>query len=208
VERQSQSIGTVTLTSGAPTGGAVVALESSNRDVVKVPASVMVPAGSTSATFTIETSTVTSTTRVNVTAQYLGVSATTIVTVMPTVARAAFTVTSPTYGADSCRLVQSGQSFDCLLDGSASQGILQLWTWTLGIGTGRIREVRTTAVLTPDTQSGCNFVEGGSTNTDSSGRRYVEMTIELVVEDREGLRSPAVTRAVRLYPEQLCGYSF
>src|SRR5262249_17830760 len=57
----NSSQGTVTLTSGAPAGGAVVSLSSSNA-VATVPASVTVAAGATSATFTIATSTVTAST--------------------------------------------------------------------------------------------------------------------------------------------------
>jgi hypothetical protein len=47
------SMGTVTLTGPAPTGGKSVALSSSNTSRVTVPASVNVPAGQTSANFTI-----------------------------------------------------------------------------------------------------------------------------------------------------------
>lgn len=48
--------GTATLTSGAPAGGVVVDLSSDNPAVATVPASVTVPAGSTSATFPVSTS--------------------------------------------------------------------------------------------------------------------------------------------------------
>ncbi len=50
------SQGTVTLSSPAPAGGVVVALSSLNTAVAQVPASVTVPAGASSATFTISTS--------------------------------------------------------------------------------------------------------------------------------------------------------
>ncbi|PYN90011.1 MAG: hypothetical protein DMD87_03420 [Candidatus Rokuibacteriota bacterium] len=56
------SIGTVTLSAAAPAGGAEVPLSSSNAAVATVPASVTVPAGSTSANFTVSTSLVTSAT--------------------------------------------------------------------------------------------------------------------------------------------------
>lgn len=38
--------------------------------------------------------------------------------------------------------------------------------------------------------------------------RYIQMTIELTVEDRAGNRTTAVRRAVKLYPNQLCGFSY
>ena len=49
------STGTVTLPSAAPSGGAVVSLSSNQPGAASVPASVTVPAGSTSASFTITT---------------------------------------------------------------------------------------------------------------------------------------------------------
>lgn len=51
--------GTVTLSSAAPTGGFVIDLSSDNTAAATVPPSVTVPAGSTSATFTVSTKAVT-----------------------------------------------------------------------------------------------------------------------------------------------------
>ncbi len=77
------SQGTVRLTSGAPSGGAVVTLSSANTSVVPVPASVTVAAGASSATFNVNTSAVTANTSVTITATYAGVSRTTTLTVTP-----------------------------------------------------------------------------------------------------------------------------
>jgi uncharacterized protein (TIGR03790 family) len=68
-------IGTVTLDHPAPTGGTVVNLSSSMTSLATVPASVTVPAGSTTATFTIATAAtppVTSDTPVRITASSVG----------------------------------------------------------------------------------------------------------------------------------------
>ena len=51
----NSSVGTVTLTAPAPTGGLVVALSSSNSSKAAVPATVTVLAGSTTATFNVTT---------------------------------------------------------------------------------------------------------------------------------------------------------
>ncbi|HET9046104.1 MAG TPA: hypothetical protein VFO33_04030 [Casimicrobiaceae bacterium] len=51
----ADGIGTVTLDRAAPTGGATVALASSATSVASVPATVVVPAGATSATFVVKT---------------------------------------------------------------------------------------------------------------------------------------------------------
>jgi hypothetical protein len=77
------STGTVTLTSGAPSGGAVVTLSSANPSVAAVPASVTVAAGASSVTFAVTTSSVTTNTSVGITATYAGVSRTTTLTITP-----------------------------------------------------------------------------------------------------------------------------
>lgn len=63
----STSIGTVALSSGAPSGGMSITL-SSNLAAATVPSSVAVPGGASTASFTITTSTVTSSTAVTITA--------------------------------------------------------------------------------------------------------------------------------------------
>jgi hypothetical protein len=75
--------GTVTLTSGAPSGGALVSLSSANPSVAGVPASVTVAASASSVTFAVTTSAVTTNTSVTITATYGGVSRTTTLTVTP-----------------------------------------------------------------------------------------------------------------------------
>ena len=79
----NKATGTVTLTSAAPSGGAVVTLSSANPSVAAVPVSVTVAAGASSVTFTVTTSAVTANTSVVITATYGGVSRTTTLTVTP-----------------------------------------------------------------------------------------------------------------------------
>lgn len=79
----NKATGTVTLTSAAPSGGAVVTLSSANPSVAAVPASVTVAAGASSVTFTVTTSAVTANTSVSITATYGGVTRTTTLTVTP-----------------------------------------------------------------------------------------------------------------------------
>lgn len=74
--------GTVTLTAAAPVGGAAVTLLSDNGTAI-VPATVTVPAGYTSAGFTIRTTPVTARTVANLTASYAGASKTATLTVLP-----------------------------------------------------------------------------------------------------------------------------
>jgi len=76
--------GVVTLSSGAPAGGAVVTLQSSDTSVATIPASVLVAAGSTSATFTVTTRATGGAFQLTISATYGGVTRTTNLTVSGT----------------------------------------------------------------------------------------------------------------------------
>ena len=78
----NSSVGTVTLTSAAPSGGALVSLSSANG-AVSVPGSVSVGMGATSATFGITTSVVSTPTLTTVSATYGGATKSTTFTVNP-----------------------------------------------------------------------------------------------------------------------------
>jgi hypothetical protein len=88
----NSSIGTVTLTSPAPSGGAVVSLSSASG-AVTVPGSVSVGLGASSATFGIATSVVSTPTSTTLSATYGGVTKTTTFTVNPALAPALATFT-------------------------------------------------------------------------------------------------------------------
>jgi FG-GAP-like repeat/FG-GAP repeat len=74
---------TVTLTSAAPAGGAVVTLSSSNATLATVPPSVTVPAGSTFTIFAVGTASVTATTQATITGTFGGATRTALLTVTP-----------------------------------------------------------------------------------------------------------------------------
>ncbi len=82
----NSSTGTVTLDLPAPAGGALVSLSSSNTAAAPVPATVTVPAGQTSATFSVTTSPVSADTPVTITGGYNGVERTALLTVTAPVA--------------------------------------------------------------------------------------------------------------------------
>jgi len=73
--------GFVSLSAGAPAGGAVVALSSSDPAVASLPSSVTVGAGSTASGFTVATSAVSTTRSVTISATYNGVTRTAALTV-------------------------------------------------------------------------------------------------------------------------------
>lgn len=103
----NNSTGTVVLNNPAPNGGAVVSLSSANTSVVTVPSSVTVAAGATKANFTVRSSSVSSTTAVNLSATYRGVVAPAILTVNgsggsgPTLSSLTLNPTSVTGGTSS-----------------------------------------------------------------------------------------------------------
>ena len=80
----SSATGTVTMNGAAPTGGTVVALSSSDPSV-NVPATVTIPEGTTSTTFTMATSPVASATTAVITAAFGGVTQTASMAVEPPV---------------------------------------------------------------------------------------------------------------------------
>ncbi|HEY4818061.1 MAG TPA: hypothetical protein VIH67_11570 [Candidatus Acidoferrum sp.] len=79
----NSSTGTVTLSGPAPSGGAPVILSSSNTTAARVPSSVMVAPGATSATFAVSTSAVASSTTVVISGTYSGATKTASLTVTP-----------------------------------------------------------------------------------------------------------------------------
>ena len=78
----NSATGTVTLTAPAPAGGISVALSSAPSAII-VPASVVIPATQSSASFSISTTPVGTTTAGSISASYNGVEKSTTVTVMP-----------------------------------------------------------------------------------------------------------------------------
>jgi hypothetical protein len=90
--------GTVTLTAAAPPGGAVVPLASNYPSNASVPPSVTVPAGSTSATFTITTTLSARFTQASITGEYGGATQGYIINVYPepTIQLNSFTVSTNT----------------------------------------------------------------------------------------------------------------
>jgi hypothetical protein len=77
------SEGTASLTSAAPSGGALVTLSSSNASAATVPASVTVPAGAFSATFTVSTASVTASTSLTISGAFGGTARSATLTVTP-----------------------------------------------------------------------------------------------------------------------------
>jgi hypothetical protein len=63
-------------------------------------------------------------------------------------------------------------------------------------------------VVSEACSSKCLIFDGGRGGDGTGGDRYVHMTVELVVQDREGNRSAPVVQPARLYPNRLCGFTY
>jgi hypothetical protein len=205
VQSQQESVGTVTLTTEAPSGGITIELSTSDRDTARpAQSTVTVPAGSTTATFRIETTTVGLSTDVQITARYQSVAINQIlrVTIPPPAAR--FTVKGEQRGEDRCTLVNNNGDNDCRVDASASSGVVKVYTYTYQIGSTTIVDGKTDRVGDVDIPS-CDFYKDRSTN-DDGGDRYLNVDISLQIEDREGAKSSITKKTVRFYVNGYCGY--
>jgi hypothetical protein len=117
-------LGTVNLNGAAPSGGALVTIQSTNTAVATAPSTVTVPAGSTSATFNIATTPVTAATSANIAGGFGGGFRTSTLSVTPPVtgALAAPSVASP--AADSRFAPNTNITFDWSdVPGAASYAI-------------------------------------------------------------------------------------
>jgi hypothetical protein len=207
VESQAEPQATLSLTSAAPAGGVLVTLSSSNSSAVQVPSAVIVPAGLSATTFTVITSSVVATTAVTISASYGSVTRTAALTVLPPTLRASFTVRSPAKGADAC-LLGPTDDVDCSLDAASSRGFVARWHWRYWAGVQVLGHTTSNAVSRPALGTRCAFLDGSRGGDNPDGTKYVQMTIELVVEDGWGALSAPVHRAVKLYPNSLCGFSY
>jgi hypothetical protein len=200
VEGQSSPTATVTLTAAAPAEGIVVSLQSGNPEVAKVPSSVTVASGATTATFKVDTSTVPTERGVTIQATYSGVTKAVVLTVRPPQLIARFSVSSPSRGSGACEISNAGGAVDCRLDATSSGGFVSRYVWLLTVGTHESSFPNGENVYVPTTD--CSHLTGGT--PDSNGA--IGLSIKLVVEDRQGNTSTSNSQSVNLYTRGFCGY--
>jgi hypothetical protein len=134
------SIGTVVLNGAAPSGGAIVALQSSNTAVAAMPATVTVPAGSDRTSFIVTTSAVSSSTTVTLNANYNSTWAATSLTVSPAsspppVQTAALTVTAT--GRSGERVTSNPAGINVTVGSTGSASFPTGTSITLSVSNGR-----------------------------------------------------------------------
>jgi hypothetical protein len=87
---------TITLTTTAPAGGAVVSLASSNTAAATVPANITVPAGASSTTVAVSTVSVAASTSSTISGSYGGASASAVLTITPPITLTTFVLNPAT----------------------------------------------------------------------------------------------------------------
>ncbi len=133
----NSSTGIATLTAAAPAGGAVVALSSSNTAVAAVPASLNVPAGSTSANFTVTTLAVGANTGATIAGTYNGTSRTATLSVTPVTLPATATLTVAATGRSGERITSSPAGINVLVGSSQSASSTTNTSVTLSVTNNR-----------------------------------------------------------------------
>jgi hypothetical protein len=198
----------VTLAAAASAGGATVQLGSNNERVARVPATVTVAAGARTATFLVDTSTVSAAESVVITAVYGSESMSATLTVTPPAGNAAFVVRSSTKGLGACLIESGAASFDCVLDGSSSTGSISSWIWTYTMGTNTLGHTSRDSGSRPDISTKCAFLQTATGGDGPNGEKYLNMTVTLQVQTADGVRSSIVQQAVKVYPNHECGFSY
>jgi hypothetical protein len=194
--------GIVTLTAPAPAGGAVVSL--SGGDPITVPASVTVPAGLATATFTISTRAVGGTIGTTISGSYGGASASATLSVTrPTIAIASFGVTGPSQ-TETCTLTNTGNTLNCTFDGSTSTapGTIVAWDWSYGVATTFAQTTSGPQLTMP--RVNCSLVPPPPL---PAGVSWFTMIVKLRVHDDLGNVSEEITDSnARLLPLDMCGF--
>jgi hypothetical protein len=100
---------TITLTAAAPTGGITVQITSSSP-TAKVPASVLVPTGATSAIFAVTTLPVTTTTAATVKATYLSVTKSAVLSIQPSAVSDTISITKAEWKSGKLTVEATGSN--------------------------------------------------------------------------------------------------
>jgi hypothetical protein len=118
----NSATGTVTLTSAAPSGGLVVSLSSNNTAAATVPASVTVPAGFTSTTFTVSTNSLTNSQSSTIIASAGGITKSSTITVQTAFAAANGSISIVPGGNGNGRITSQPAGIDCTITGGNGTG--------------------------------------------------------------------------------------
>ncbi|HET9858881.1 MAG TPA: hypothetical protein VFQ19_03805 [Nocardioidaceae bacterium] len=193
--------GVVTLTGPAPSGGATVSLFSSNTGIVRVPPSVLVPAGDTSASFTV-TAANASTASATVTAGYGGVQRS--VTIRVTAAEAGQSLNALSISPTTITDTETAQAIVSFTSQVASDKVVALSSDNTSVATVPA------SVTVPAGAAGVTFTVTGqpvtatSTATITASFEGVQRTATITVSPTPASTAPVVT-SVTFSPSTLEG---
>jgi hypothetical protein len=202
VNSQVTARGTITLTAAAPTGGATISLDSSDRDVARPPSTVTVPAGSNTVSFNIETSTIREAVTITIFSSYAGVNRNATLRVQPPQLVPQFSVTSPSKGDNACEITNANGDVDCRADASASQGFPSQFLWTFRAVTGK-EITKNTSTAETIAETDCGMLKGATEKNDGT---TIDFFISLQLRGRDGTLSSVVTKSVTLTHNGHCDY--
>ena len=194
----------MTLTGPAPEGGALVGITSTNRDAVKVPATITIAAGQTSGTFFAESSTVGAPTAVNIVATYGGTSNGATLNVGPQPLKAVIRLN--TKNTHPCRIASTGgigqfhDPWPCDFNASESTGSPVLFRWFIRSSV-RKEDWETKDPITFGAPT-CAVFRGHP----QSAPGFTQIEVGLEVEDQRGNRSGFTTTTMTLETKGSCGY--
>jgi hypothetical protein len=201
----SSVVGTVTLSDLAGPGGAVVSL--SSGDPVSVPASVTVPSGQRTASFTVSTATVASTVVASIRGTYAGTSAAAVLSVTAgataNAAVARFGISGRTT-TDTCVLINGGAALECDFDGSLSTapGTIVAWEWSYTVFT-TLKQTTTGPVLNLPVAN-CGLLPSPPL---PAGQTSYPLIVTLRVRDSLGnVSADTVYDGARVLPGGQCGF--
>jgi hypothetical protein len=206
IESQGTSTATVTLATAAPADGAVVLITSSEPTLARMPSSVTIAGGSTSASFRIETVTVSMSTPITVSVRYQELANASTFNLTPPRLVGSFTVSSTRRGSNLCEVIEGGDNIDCRVNARGSRGFVSRYYWTFSVqGSDEWGQVNADPEADIEEFS-CDFILGLRPNRDSNGETYLQLLINLQLRDPNGDFGGEVERAIRLYPGSLCGF--
>jgi hypothetical protein len=175
----------------------------SSADPVTVPASVTVPAGAASATFTISTRAVGGSISSTVTGSYGAVAASAVLSVTrPIVATAIFGVSGPTE-TETCAMTNNGNTLACTFDGSTSTapGTIVAWDWSYSVAATFTQTTSGPQLTMP--RVNCSLLPPPPL---PPGNQWLTMIVTLKIHDDLGNVAEARDSGARLLPQGVCGF--
>jgi hypothetical protein len=199
--------GTATLDSPALTDGQVVTLSSSEPANATPPASITIPAGSTTGSFDIPTRVQTTDVSITLTGSAGGQTRTALMRLRPRSSAAnnlVIEVNSDRGGENSnqCWIRSTLGQVDCLISVRNAPGNA-VFTWTFTTSADTETHEVTGNDTTPE--QSCAFLDDADTSEDDTGK-FFNLSMSATYITSSGATGGPVTKTIKVYPNGFCGY--